>query len=52
VFYIIRENWTYDSILGDMKQGNGDPTLNLLGRSPQRARNRLARAVRQFLRRR
>ncbi len=31
VFYIIRENRTYDSILGDMKQGNGDPTLNLFG---------------------
>jgi DNA-binding beta-propeller fold protein YncE len=29
VFYIIRENRTYDSILGDMKQGNGDPTLTL-----------------------
>ncbi len=31
VFYIIRENRTYDSILGDMKQGNGDPALNLFG---------------------
>jgi DNA-binding beta-propeller fold protein YncE len=31
VFYIIRENRTYDSILGDMKQGNGDPTLTLFG---------------------
>ena len=31
VFYIIRENRTYDSILGDMKQGNGDPALTLFG---------------------
>ena len=31
VFYIIRENRTYDSILGDMKQGNGDPNLTLFG---------------------
>jgi DNA-binding beta-propeller fold protein YncE len=31
VFYIIRENRTYDSILGDMKQGNGDPMLTLFG---------------------
>ena len=29
VFYIIRENRTYDSILGDMKQGNGDAKLTL-----------------------
>jgi YVTN family beta-propeller protein len=29
VFYIIRENRTYDSILGDVKQGNGDPKLTL-----------------------
>jgi YVTN family beta-propeller protein len=33
VFYIIRENRTYDSILGDMKQGNGDPTMTLFGPS-------------------
>src|SRR6185295_14437595 len=31
VFYVIRENRTYDSILGDMKQGNGDPGLTLFG---------------------
>jgi DNA-binding beta-propeller fold protein YncE len=31
VFYIIRENRTYDSILGDMRQGNGDPSLTLFG---------------------
>ena len=31
VFYIIRENRTYDQILGDLDQGNGDPTLALFG---------------------
>jgi DNA-binding beta-propeller fold protein YncE len=32
VFYIIRENRTYDQILGDVAGGNGDPTLTLFGR--------------------
>ncbi|OAQ40350.1 hypothetical protein A5893_05195 [Pedobacter psychrophilus] len=27
VFYIIKENRTYDQILGDIKKGNGDPQL-------------------------
>ena len=31
VFYVIRENRTYDQILGDMEQGNGDPTLAIFG---------------------
>ena len=31
VFYIIRENRTYDQILGDLDRGNGDPTLALFG---------------------
>jgi DNA-binding beta-propeller fold protein YncE len=31
VFYVIRENRSYDQILGDMKTGNGDPTLALFG---------------------
>jgi DNA-binding beta-propeller fold protein YncE len=31
VFYVIRENRTYDQILGDMPQGNGDPRLALFG---------------------
>jgi DNA-binding beta-propeller fold protein YncE len=29
VFYIIKENRTYDQILGDIKKGNGDSTLCL-----------------------
>jgi DNA-binding beta-propeller fold protein YncE len=32
VFYIIRENRTYDQILGDLTEGNGDPKLALFGR--------------------
>ena len=31
VFYIIRENRTYDQILGDMPEGNGDPQLTIFG---------------------
>lgn len=29
VFYILRENRTYDQVLGDIKRGNGDPSLCL-----------------------
>jgi len=31
VFYVIKENRTYDQVLGDMKEGNGDPSLVLFG---------------------
>ncbi|MFN2632930.1 MAG: alkaline phosphatase family protein [Thermoanaerobaculia bacterium] len=31
VFYVIRENRTYDQILGDMPEGNGDADLCLFG---------------------
>jgi DNA-binding beta-propeller fold protein YncE len=31
VFYLIRENRTYDQILGDLPEGNGDPNLCLFG---------------------
>jgi YVTN family beta-propeller protein len=31
VFVIIRENRTYDQMLGDVKEGNGDPTLAVFG---------------------
>jgi YVTN family beta-propeller protein len=33
VFYVIRENRTYDQIFGDIASGNGDPTLTLFGES-------------------
>src|SRR5262249_7101412 len=29
VFYIIKENRTYDQVLGDLGRGNGDPKLTL-----------------------
>lgn len=32
VFYIIKENRTYDQVLGDLPRGNGDPSLTLFGR--------------------
>ncbi len=32
VFYIIKENRPYDQVLGDMKEGNGDPNLVLFGK--------------------
>ncbi len=32
VFYIIKENRTYDQVLSDVKGGNGDTTLLLFGR--------------------
>ena len=31
VLYIIKENRTYDQVLGDMKEGNGDPKLCTFG---------------------
>jgi hypothetical protein len=31
VFYVIRENRTYDQVFGDLPQGNGEPNLVLFG---------------------
>jgi YVTN family beta-propeller protein len=31
VIYVIKENRTYDQVFGDMKEGNGDPSLTLFG---------------------
>jgi len=31
VLYIIKENRTYDQVLGDMKKGDGDPNLTIFG---------------------
>jgi YVTN family beta-propeller protein len=31
VFYVIRENRTYDQVLGDLPRGDGDPNLTLFG---------------------
>ncbi len=33
VVYVLKENRTYDQVLGDMKQGNGDPNLCIYGRN-------------------
>ncbi len=33
VVYIIKENRTYDQVLGDLPQGNGDPSLVMFGRN-------------------
>ena len=31
IFYIVKENRTYDQVLGDIKEGNGDTSLVLFG---------------------
>jgi hypothetical protein len=31
VIYVIKENRTYDQVLGDLKAGNGDPSLTMYG---------------------
>lgn len=33
VFYIIKENRSYDQVLGDLGRGNGDSSLTIFGRS-------------------
>jgi YVTN family beta-propeller protein len=33
IIYILKENRTYDQILGDLGRGNGDPTLALFGQT-------------------
>ena len=43
VFYIIRENRTYDQVLGDLDRGNGDPTLCLFGEETTPNAHALAR---------
>jgi len=32
VIYVVKENRTYDQVLGDLPQGNGDPSLTIFGR--------------------
>lgn len=43
VFYIIKENRTYDQILGDMKEGNGDSSLCLFGEHITPNQHKIAR---------
>lgn len=41
--YIVKENRTYDQVLGDMPQGNGDPSLCLFGEKITPNHHKLAR---------
>ena len=41
--YIIKENRTYDQVLGDMKEGRGDPSLCLFGEQISPNHHKLAR---------
>ncbi len=43
VIYIVKENRTYDQVLGDMKEGNGDPSLVLFGEKVTPNHHKLAR---------
>jgi len=43
VFYIIKENRTYDQVLGDIPEGNGDPNLVLFGENITPNQHALAR---------
>ena len=43
VVYIIRENRTYDQVLGDVPEGNGDPKLTLFGENVTPNAHALAR---------
>ena len=42
VFYIVKENRTYDQVLGDLPKSNGDPKLTLFGRNITPNHHRLA----------
>jgi YVTN family beta-propeller protein len=43
IFYVIKENRTYDQVLGDMPEGNGDPSLCLFGENVTPNQHALAR---------
>ncbi len=43
VIYVIKENRTYDQILGDLKVGNGDPSLTMYGEDITPNEHKLAR---------
>jgi YVTN family beta-propeller protein len=46
VFYVIKENRTYDQVFGDLPQGNGDPSLCLF---PEEVTPNLHALVREFV---
>jgi YVTN family beta-propeller protein len=43
IVYIIKENRTYDQVLGDLGIGNGDPSLTLFGQNVTPNHHKLAR---------
>jgi len=43
IFYIIKENRTYDQVLGDLGRGNGDPKLTLFGKDATPIHHQLAK---------
>ena len=43
VIYIVKENRTYDQVLGDLGIGNGDPSLTLFGEEVTPNQHKLAR---------
>ncbi len=42
VIYVVKENRTYDQVLGDVKPGNGDPSLVLFGENVSPNHHKLA----------
>jgi DNA-binding beta-propeller fold protein YncE len=48
VFYVIRENRTYDQVLGDLERGNGDRALTLFGEAVTPNAHALAREFGTF----
>jgi YVTN family beta-propeller protein len=48
VFYVLKENRTYDQVFGDMPQGNGDSSLCLFGEKYTPNQHKLAREYTLF----
>lgn len=43
VVYVIKENRTYDQVFGDIKEGNGDPSLCVFGENATPNQHKMAR---------
>jgi len=43
IIYIVKENRSYDQVLGDLKEGNGDPSLLLFGENVTPNEHKIAR---------
>ena len=48
VFYIIKENRTYDQVFGDIKKGNGDPSICIFGKQITPNEHKLVEAFTLF----